>query len=559
MSLSALKRLSWLVQSEQRMADLVVIGSGITGASIALDAVSRGIHTLIIEEKDVQSNRNGRSTSFLSHTLSLAMDGNWKLLKQIRREQQIIARNAPYLIQPVSVYIPTRQTDKDSNQASQHRTPFYDWISSIGSGERLNKLTFAEAIETEPMLAYHQLQGARIFNTYDVDEVRLTMEILKTAVEHGTYLLNYCQVERYLYERNQIVGVVVRDRLGGRSFRIRARSVINASGVQMPSFLQKDNEQPQGPLTLQKYTQLIVPSSRIPLKQAFYETNQHLLNQDERLTILPRGELTMISTCSDVIIDEPSSVEITLHDRDELLHQVNKRFPAARLKPEDIQSGGIGLRLQTSYKPAPLSLADTQYTQTQSGLISIIGEPLWGYRQLAEQVVALATEQIFKHIGKNFPATRTAVLPLCGTNHYPYQLLMNEQLEAIEEQQMDSDLALEWTTRYGEHADRLFAHMQAADWNSLSARFKVLDLKQYMELYYAVHEEMVIIPSDYIERKLITAPEPIVSIKHWTSDIVEAMSLWIDWSASRKEALKMQAFDTAERLISCYNPEGSFS
>lgn len=327
----------------------------------------------------------------------------------------------------------------------------------------------------------------------------------------------------------------------------------------MQSFIQKEDKQPYDPLPLEKYAQLVVPSSRLPLKQAFYEQDEDMMTNNEKLTIVPRGELTYISTCSQSIFMNPDSVEMNASDRDLLLHKVNRLFPAARLIPEDIQSGGIGLRLQTSYNTTPsLSLPDTQYTQTNSGLISVIGEPLWGYRKLAEQVVALATEQIFKHIGKNFPATRTAVLPLCGTGRVPFQQVMEEQMEAAKQQQIDSDLALEWTTRYGVHAQRLFAQLRATDWDHhLAARFKVLGLKQYVELYYAVHEEMVIVPADYVERKLITDPEPIMNMEHWTSDIVEAMSSWIDWSSSRKEALKLQALNTAERLISCHNLEDS--
>ena len=559
MSLSALKRLSWLVQSEQRMADLVVIGSGLTGASIALDAASRGIHTLVIDEKDVQAYRNGRSTTFLTHSLSLAMNGNWKLLRHIRREQQLIAKVAPNLLEPVSVYVPFRQKDSTSHHPDNVRSRFYSWLTNIGNGERPARLNYTLAKDTEPLLGLNQLQGAGIFNTYDIDECRLTMELLKTAVQYGAFVMNYCKIEHYLYEGEQISGVVIRDLLGNRSFRIRARSVINAAGIQTQSFMYMDNKQSTGTLPLKQCTQIIVPHNRLPLKQAFYEQYEEHLHGLERMTILPRGDLTYISDYSQSTSHIPDSVTMTSIERDQLLQKVNRLFPAARLKPEDVRSGGIGLRLPTVYaeKTPSLSTMNTPFHQSPSGLISIMGEPLWGYRILAEQIVNLAAEQIFKQIGKNFSDSRTDTLPLCGTPRPSLLQAVNEQQEEVKQQQED-ELAAEWSSRYGVHAKRLLAQLRKADWEQhLSKQFKVLTLKQYVELYYAVHEEMVSTPCDYIERKLQSLPESIDNIEQWTADITEAMSQWIGWSLPRKAGLKEQARSTAERIILCNSLEDS--
>jgi glycerol-3-phosphate dehydrogenase len=386
-----LNRASQIEKLSTVVFDLLIIGGGITGAGIALDAASRGLKVALVEQEDFAFGTSSRSTKLIHGGLRYLKQGDIALVKEVGRERAILFRNAPHVIMPERMLMPFTANGSFGKTLSGIGLSIYDWLAGVPKNERRRMLTAKEAIASEPLLESKGLLGAALYYEYRTDDARLTIDVLKTARTYGATILNYLKVTEFIYEDKKIRGAIVEDAIISKKISIHAKYIVNAAGPWVDNLRKKDNEFTESRLHLTKGVHLVVPFKKFPVKQSIYFD----VAGGRMLFAIPREHTTYFGTTDtdyNGVIDNP---RITGADVNYLLNSVNATFPTLKLKESDIISSWAGLRpliFKKGKKSTELSRKDEIFN-SNSGLISIAGGKLTGYRKMAERVVNLITSE----------------------------------------------------------------------------------------------------------------------------------------------------------------------
>ena len=265
-------------------------------------------------------------------------------------------------------------------------------MAGVKKEERHRVLSKEETLKIEPTLKKEGLLGGIRFYEYRTDDARLTIEVLKTAVDNGAIALNYAQATDFVYQGKQIAGVVVKDLIQQRSFQIKAKQVVNAGGPWVDAIDDVEKDHGRHKLSLTKGVHLVVDHHKLPIKQAIYFDTF-----DKRMIFaIPRDGKTYFGTTDTFYNGNLIEPLITATDRDYLIQCVNDIFPAYTLHAQDIESCWVGVR-PLVYKlgkgPSEISRKDEMFI-SPSGLITIAGGKLTGYRKMAQKVIDYVSFQI---------------------------------------------------------------------------------------------------------------------------------------------------------------------
>lgn len=404
-SFSADRRIEWLQTMTQETLDVLVIGGGITGAGIAWDAAKRGMRTGLIEKSDFAFGTSSRSTKLIHGGLRYLKKGEVKLVREVGREREMLHLQAPHLVIPVPMLLPIYKGGTFGYRSTSFGLFLYDRLAGVRKSERRVMHKGDSAWRLEPILKHEGFLGAGLYYEYRTDDARLTVEVLKTAVRHGAKAVNYAEAVDFLYDGPKLAGVRVKDAETGEEYDIRARKIVNATGPWVDRVRAKDHAVRGKRLLLTKGVHLVVEHRKLPVRHAAY-----LDVPDGRMIfVIPRDGKTYIGTTDTVYAGEPEKPRTTASDRDYLLHAVNTAFPEAGLAPEDVESMWAGLRpliLEEGKKPSDISRKDEVWV-SRSGLITIAGGKLTGFRKMAEKVVDLVAEQLRKETRHAFAPCMT--------------------------------------------------------------------------------------------------------------------------------------------------------
>src|SRR5688572_22878500 len=210
--------------------DLLVIGGGITGAGIALDASSRGLKTALIEKNDFAYGTSSRSTKLIHGGLRYLKQLEFGLVKEVGSERAIVHKLAPHLTIAEKMLLPLNEGRGMGSLLTSFGLKLYDWLAGVKPEDQRRMLTRRQTLKAEPLLKPDDIKGSGLYAEYRTDDARLTMEIIKTAHANGADILNYCEVTNFIYEEGKIVRVQIKDLLAGEQYEIRALSVVNATG-----------------------------------------------------------------------------------------------------------------------------------------------------------------------------------------------------------------------------------------------------------------------------------------------------------------------------------------
>ena len=188
---SADRRESLVHELKNRKFDLVVIGGGITGAGIALDATTRGLSVALIEKMDFASGTSSRSTKLIHGGLRYLKNFEFNLVKGVGKERAILYRNAPHLVVPENMLIPIYSNGTFSKFTTNVGLWLYDRLASVKKKERRVMLNAKETVAKVPALSPKELKGGGFYSEYRTDDARLTLEIVKTASYNGALCINY--------------------------------------------------------------------------------------------------------------------------------------------------------------------------------------------------------------------------------------------------------------------------------------------------------------------------------------------------------------------------------
>ncbi len=480
--------------------DLVVIGGGITGAGIALDAASRGLKTLLLEKQDFAAGTSSRSTKLIHGGLRYLKQLEIGLVREVGKERAILHKNVPHLVHPKQMLLPIRDQGTLSENSTSVALYIYDWLAGVKSEERRVMLDPEEMLEKEPLLREEGLHGGGMYYEYMTDDARLTIEVLKTACSHGAQPLNYAEVTDYLYDvHDKAIGVKVRDRLSGEEMPVYGKVMVNAAGPWVDRLREKDDSMTDRHLLLTKGVHLVFERDRFPINHLIYFDVQE---DDRMLFAIPRGNCVYLGTTDTVYeakIDRPG---VDSDDIEYLLGAANFMFPELGLTKEDIISSWAGLRPlihEEGKSPSEISRKDEIF-DADSGVISIAGGKLTGFRKMAERVVDLAMVRLRKEYGMPIRLCCTDSIKLSGSETLKRKKVakyIGSLFEAHESLGISQSQIEDLVYRYGLNAERvisIYKNIQPGNKGLAQTLLK-------SELLYCIDNELVATLSDFLIRR----------------------------------------------------------
>ncbi len=490
--LSSLKREETIQELQQQTFDLLVIGGGITGAGIALDAVARGMTVALIEKHDFASGTSSRSTKLIHGGLRYLKQFEIALVREVGRERDIIWRNAPHVVHPENMLLPIIKEGSLGKGSTSVGLYVYDVLAGVKRSERRVMLSKEQTMKQEPLLRDEVVVGGGLYKEYRTDDARLVIEVLKTAVAKGAVALNYLQANSFVYDNKKAVGAHVVDTISGKTFAIKADKIVNAAGPWVDELRQSDNSLKGKRLHLTKGVHIVVPYSRLPLKQAIYFD----VAGGRMIFAIPRDKVTYIGTTDTNYkgaIDKP---ETNKADVEYLLKAINFIVPGQNLVMADVTSSWAGLRPlihEDGKDPSELSRKDEIF-HSPSGVISIAGGKLTGFRKMAERTVDIVADQLTKEKQKTYQPCTTHMIKLSG-GQFANPTEVAQLVVKVQEQTglapIEARILVE---KYGSNTPTILANAETkeGDWAN-----KLL----LAELDYAIAEELVYTPADFLVRR----------------------------------------------------------
>jgi len=524
--------------------DIIVIGGGITGAGIALDAVSRGLKVALIEKKDFAWGTSSRSTKLIHGGLRYLKQFEINLVREVGRERAIVHRNARHLVIPEKMLLPIVEGGSLGKALSSIGLWVYDYLAHVERQERRKMLDKKEVIAVEPLVRTDILKGGGLYFEYRTDDARLTIEVMKSAVNRGAACLNYTEVTGYAYKGKQVSGVKVTDQLSGKSYIINSKKVINATGPWVDHLRKLDSGKVTGKrLHLTKGVHIVVPRHRLPIQQAVYFD----VEADDRMQFaVPRDEITYIGTTDTTFKADPDHPTSKGEDVDYILESTNHMFPGINLTRKDVVSSWAGLRPlihQQGKDPSELSRKDEIFN-AKSGLISIAGGKLTGYRKMAERIVDLTIDKLGEEYGapySDLPYCQTELIQVSGGDFNTDQCVDTYITEKIEQAEPLELTAIEVTRlvrRYGKNLDVILQ-------KAIDIMPQQIDPNQSMlvaEIWYAVNFEQCNNLNDYLIRRTGRLYFEREQLGELYPLIANEMAKVLQWSNKQKTA-ELKAFE----------------
>jgi Glycerol-3-phosphate dehydrogenase len=238
---------------QDTVLDLLVIGGGITGSGIALDAQSRGLQTGLIEMRDFASGTSSRSTKLVHGGLRYLKQAAVKEVHEVGSERAIVYNNAPQITTPLKMMLPFYEDGTFGPFTTAIGLDVYDRLAEVKYSERKYMLNSHDTLEREPYLKGENLKGSGVYVEYRTDDARLTLEVIKKANELGALIANYTKVTGLLYDSdNKIAGVIFKNLITEETGEIHARKVVNACGPWVDEIRKMDNSDKNKHLHLTK-------------------------------------------------------------------------------------------------------------------------------------------------------------------------------------------------------------------------------------------------------------------------------------------------------------------
>ncbi|WP_127533589.1 glycerol-3-phosphate dehydrogenase/oxidase [Paenibacillus kobensis] len=525
---SALSRTALFERLQKQSFDLLIIGGGITGAGIALDAQSRGMRTAIIDMQDFAAGTSSRSTKLVHGGLRYLKQLEFGVVAEVGRERAVVYENGPHVTVPERMLLPIHEGGTFGRLSTSLGLRLYDWLAGVKKQERRRMLNVRETALLEPLLRQEGLRGGGCYVEYRTDDARLTIEAVKKAVELGAVALSYAEADSFRYDEiGRLISVSVRDRINGGSALIQPAKVINAAGPWVDKVREADGSKRGKTLHLTKGVHVVISKERFPLRQAVYFDAP-----DGRMIFaIPRDGKTYVGTTDTTYKANIAHPRMTSVDLAYLLHAANTMFPGLALKPRDVESSWAGLRPlihQEGKGPSEISRRDEIFI-SPSGMISIAGGKLTGYRKMAQHVVDKAALLLQAEGAGSFGPCRTQSLALSGGDvggSAGMPAFVRAATAAGIEAGLEASDAERLVRRYGSNAPLLFALVpQCRD--DAAATGLAPDL--LAQLHYAIRYEMTLKPTDFWIRRTGALLFDRALVLRWKDAVSAVMACQFGW------------------------------
>jgi len=520
--------------------DLLVIGGGITGAGIALDAVTRGLSVALVEMQDFAAGTSSRSTKLVHGGLRYLKQFEVKMVADVGKERKIVYENAVHVTSPEWMLLPFHDGGSFGPISTSAGLRLYDFLAGVKPEERRRMLTPEETLLREPLLKSKGLRGSGYYVEYRTDDARLTIEVIKKAAEIGAICLNYMKVESFVYQYGKIVGAHVVDQLSGIVSTIQAKKVVNATGPWVDDVRKKDSIDNGKHLKLTKGVHIVVDQSHFPLKQAVYFDTP-----DNRMVFaIPRDGKAYIGTTDTFYDSNPKNPVATKADVTYILNAIASMFPTTKLTLEHVESTWAGVRpliYEEGKNPSEISRKDEMW-ESNRGLLTIAGGKLTGYRKMAEMVVDYV---VSKFPTSPYGPSVTRHLPLSGGDiggSGRFENFVKIKAEEGMSYGFSYEEGYHLAQTYGSNVDALFVYAPVLKNNVYG-----LPLPIAVKLAYAVQFELACTPADFLIRRTGDLYFNIEEVHIYKEQVCQMMNSLIGYS---EEQLNKYRYDLEKQIAS---------
>lgn len=494
-----------LLDSEQ--FDVLVIGGGITGAGVALDAVARGYKVALVEKNDFASGTSSKSTKLVHGGIRYLPNFDFALVREALVERGILAQTAPFLVHPVPFVLPMYEGDLHP-VGMPFTTPngiglslilniglyMYDMLAGRRNVGRHRHLSRKEVMRLAPALKTEGLEEGYLYYDAQTNDARLTMTVIRTAAQFGATITNYTEVTDFLMEEGKVTGAHVLDRLGNQQLTVRARYVVNATGVYADQIEGLTGHESQIEVQPSKGVHLVLSRKDLELGNSAIVLPE---TEDKRILFIVPWQSRAVFGTTDTgtgDLDHP----VTEHEEIEYLLKYLNRYLSVHLTEENIISTYAGyrplIRPRSAKSRSTARLSRTHAVlEDSSGLITIVGGKLTTYRRMAQDTM----DVISKRNGVKKPLHPTENLPLVGSAGWPN--VKNDLQERAGRLAILPDTLTHLEKSYGSLASEV---LDLVEKDASLGNLLIPDLPYIRaEVIHACCDEMAMTPYDVLARR----------------------------------------------------------
>lgn len=511
--------------------DVLVIGGGVNGVGVALDAVSRGLKVALVEAHDFASGTSSRSSKLIHGGLRYLEQYDFKLVREALHERELmVSTQCPHLVKPVSFLYPLTEKVKERTYVGAGLA-LYDALRGFNRSLPSHKhLTGKTIAQISPSLRQDIITGAIRYFDAQVDDARHTMMIARTAARHGAVIATGIHVDGLRRNGKKVIGAVAFDRITQKKIEISAKVTIMCTGVWSDKLHEKFGLTPGYSVAMSKGVHIVMPGSAIESKDGII-----LKTPVSVLFLIPWGGQWIVGTTDTPYEGDRSNPIATHEDVQYILDQAN-RVLEPKLKAEDIIGVFAGLRPLVANKTGS---ATTKLSREHTvdhpvpGFVSLAGGKYTTYRVMAKDAVDLAVLDLRRLVNESV----TEKLPLIGADGY--YALQQQTTEIAEQYDLPDATITHLLNRYGSLMEEVLELISS---DSALAQRLIPDLPYIKaEILHAVTHEGAVSVEDVLLRRTRISFEASDSGASVAEEVAAIIGPELGWSATDRR-VSVEAF-----------------
>jgi glycerol-3-phosphate dehydrogenase len=392
--------------------DLIIIGGGISGVSVAYEAATRGLKVALFEKGDFGEATSAATSKLIHGGLRYLKNLEFGLVRESLSERRVLENIAPNFVYPMPFMIPTYSSLKNNKITLFIGMVLYDFLSldKAWTWDKTKKLRFHKTISAkrtkriEPCIPETKLTGSSIyFDCQNINPERLTLGILNSAVANGAKVANYAKVESFINENNTVKGVKVIDLLDNKEHQITADLTINCTGAWTDIVLKTASGENKVNHNIRRSEGIHIITEKLCSKYAVLM----MTKEGRHVMMIPWRNHTLIGTTDKEYNGHPDDYKVTKQSIIELLDEINANYGTDKIKYEDIQFAYGGLRplvdnqTEASYESSRKYEIFDNAKDGLNGLLTVEGGKYTTSRKLAEHVLKKVSKKLNRDLGRS--------------------------------------------------------------------------------------------------------------------------------------------------------------
>ncbi len=531
-----------LTAAQQEVYDLVVIGGGITGAGILLDAALRGLKVLLVEKKDFASGTSSKSTKLIHGGLRYLKQLEFGLVRETGLERSIAHANACHLVHPENMFLPIVHNGTFSKWTASMAISVYDFLAKVPSKDRKVIIDKDEALEMEPLLDKEKVKSAIVYSEYRTDDARLTLELIKAGRRHTGEAFNYLEASDFEAKPNNkgVKVVTCTDSLTSDTYHFQTRQIVNATGPWADKVRLLENDSSDTNLRLSKGAHIVISKEKLPIQRSIYFD----AFDGRMLFAIPRSGVVYVGTTDTDYKGNLDKLTCNLEDVNYILNAVNGFFDGPTVQLSDVLSSWVGLRPlihQKGKPPTELSRKDEIFV-SDSGMITIAGGKLTGFRKMAERVVDLVLKESKMKL-RNSTTENFKIHHDPFSNYEEYTAFVDQLTAEYKELEVSSQYIKNLCSTYGKDVGII---LDKTKLQSVNSEEEIEALLLQAQLDYCVEYESILHPMDFLDRRTGWLFFDMPRARQHLPAVLRRLEKELQLSEVQAEALRAQSLERIE-------------